>query len=209
MTAKSSLPFDPKDPVALLGRILQVETQLTLAQQSFDQTAKGLSENLSGLRGDIKELSEQMRELPRLTDAQDAQNEAQERAFRAIKELGEKTQDAFRYRDEAFNDWREKHEADNRNTREKLILWNGVGIGISMLAACLVGTVLYIYNEDKAATRIALAKAEQKHLEDVTRIENGARGNSAVNAAAIAEIERYLTQEGTVNGRPYVPPRQR
>ncbi|QYW02134.1 putative membrane protein [Stenotrophomonas phage Sonora] len=114
---------------------------------------------------------------------------------------------AVRSRDEDFETWRTAHEEDNRKTRERLIMWSGVATGISILATALVGAILAIYTGDKAALKQDFARLERTQATDATRIESNLNGRADANAAAIREIERYLTQEGTVSGRPYVPNR--
>lgn len=111
-------------------------------------------------------------------------------------------------RDGEWEDWRRTHEADNQKTRDQMVRWNGIAVGVSVLSTALMGTILTIYLGDKAVARENLARVERTQTAEIARLESNLNNRADTNAAAIREIERYLTQEGTVSGRPYVPSRR-
>lgn len=216
----AGMNFDPSDPIQVAVKVTQLEGALVRSQEAFTNTAGDLSRGIEGLRADLRGVADQLKELPKLATNQDNQNSGLGRAFKAIEELAQQTRASFADRDEDLDAWKARYEAerdrwrtahedDNRKTREKMILWNGVAIGFSLLASTLVGAGLYIYSGDKTAARENAARIERTHAADVARLEATINGRADANAAAIREMERYLTQEGTVSGRPYVPSRTR
>lgn len=210
------LNFDPSDPLQVAVKITQMEGVLARAQEGFNVASQTMNQGMADLRTEIRAVSDQLKDLPKLANAQEGHGSGLERAFKAIENLANETNRSFRERDDDLDAWKERyeaerdrwrstHEEDNRKTREKLILWNGVGLGISLLASALVGTVLYIYTGDKAAARDALARLESKQ----DAANQAAVARSDRNGSRLTEVERYLTQEGTISGRPYVPSQQR
>lgn len=214
----TGLNFDPSDPIQVAVKVTQLEGALVRSQEAFNQTAGDLSRSINGLRSDFRNVADQLKELPKLATNQDNQNSGLARAFRAIEELAQQTRVSFADRDKDMEAWKERyeaerdrwrtaHEEDNRKTRERMILWNGVAMGISVIASALVSAILYIYVGDKAAARETTARLERTQAAEDARLETTINSRSNANEAAIREIERYLTQEGTVSGRPYVPSR--
>lgn len=214
--SQNLIGFDPTDPLQVAVKVTRLEDQLVRSQESFNHTAEALRDGVEGLRSDLRGVADQLKELPKLAAGQQSQDNGLGRAFKAIENLANETSTRFRERDQSLQTWcddyekerdrwRTSHEEDNRNTREKLILWNGVGIGISLLATTLVGTILYIYAGDKAAQREAVARVEARVEADKVAATN----RTEANGARLTEVERYLTQEGTANGRPYVPTARR
>lgn len=214
--AEKLLGFDPTDPVQVAVKVTRLEEGMLRSQDAFNTTAEALREGMDGMRGDLRGVAEQLKELPRLAHSQQNQDNGLGRAFKAIENLANETRKSFENRDGTMNQWcrdyederdrwRTSHEEDNRNTREQLIRWNGIGVGISILSTALVGTILYIYAGDKAAMRETIAKMEAR--EETAHAAINARVER--NSGRVGEVERYLTQEGTVDGRPYVPSQPR
>lgn len=214
--------FDPSDPVQVAVKVTQLESAILGSQREFTRTAESLNDNVEGMREELKAVVKGLGELTRVNgdmhNAQTNQDRGLERAFAAIRELGESTRSRFtdaeedleawkrRYEEERDR-WRSAHEEDNRKTREKMILWSGIASGVSLLATTLVLVLLFIYTSDKAAAELDRRRIEQTTAATASRIESEMRAKTDADAKAIREIERYLTQEGTISNRPYTPSR--
>lgn len=178
--------FDPTDPVQVAVKMARLEAEHTATTERFGQA-------LLDVKTELRSVGDSLKDLAKLGSAQENHSSGLARAFEAIRALAEETRNGFSERDEGLESWKEKHTAENQQTRERLILWNGVAIGISLLATTLVTMMVYIYVGDKQAAASATARVEVK-----------AEGN----AAALQDVERYLTQEGALSNRPYTPSRR-
>lgn len=198
------LNFDPQDPIQVAVKITQMEAAHLASQDRFNVTAANLNEGISGLRQEVRAMVDQLRDLSKLGHAQEGHSQGLARAFEAIEKLAKQTEQGFSERDDGLETWKEKHVAENQQTRERLILWNGVATGVSLLATALVAIMVYVYTGDKAVAAANVARVEREAKEAAQK----AQATADANAAAYREVERYLTQEGTIAGRPYVPNRR-
>lgn len=222
LTSVAKPDFDPKDPVQVAVKVSQLENAILGAQRAFNDTARNLGGSIDGMRDDLKSVSNRLGDIARLNaeihQAQNHHDRGLERAFTAIRELSETTKARFaeeeedleswkrRYEEERDR-WRNAHEEDNRKTRERMILWSGVATGISLLAATLGLMTAFLYNSDKIAAETDRRRIEAQGQATASRIESEMRAKTDADAKAIREIERYLTQEGTISNRPYTPNR--
>lgn len=184
--AAGDLNFDPSDPV-------QVAVKLVRLEEAHAALMERHGEALRGVQAELRGVGDQLRDLTKLGSAQENHSAGLARAFEAIRALAEETRNGFSERDEGLESWKEKHTAENQQTRERLILWNGVAMGISILATTLVALLVYVYVGDKQAAAGATARVEAKADRNGDRLQ---------------DVERYLTQEGALSNRPYTPGRR-
>lgn len=181
-TPRAGLEFDPSDPVQVAVKLTKLEGTLAAAQQAFSQTANNLTQSMGALQTEVRAVADQVRDLAKISHKQDGHEAGLNRAFEAIRDLARETTRRFsdqaedlegwRSKYEAERDlWRSNHEADNRKTREKLILWNGVGLGFSMLSTVLVALLTYVYLGDKQVAADDRARIERQASENHTRFE--------------------------------------
>lgn len=200
----SQLDFDPSDP-------LQVAVKVVRMEEKLEHTASNLGKNVEGMRDDLRRVGDRIAEMnQRNAESHAAQlghSSGLERAFAAIRELAETTSSRFESERDELEDWKRLHEEDNRKTREKMILWSGIATGVSTLATTLITILIFVYNNDRTTAEQDRRRIEAEAKARAVQIENEMRANSASQARAIREVERYLTQEGTISNRPYTPSR--
>lgn len=198
---RTGLEFDPSDPVQVAVKLTQLEGAVAAAQQAFSQTATNLTQGMGALQTEVRAVAEQVRDLAKIGHKQDGHEAGLNRAFEAIRDLARETTRRFsdqaedlegwRSKYEAERDlWRSNHEADNRKTREKLILWNGVGLGFSMLSTVLVALLTYVYLGDKQVAADERARIERQSDDRHARLD---RSDEQHNAA-IRALERDVAR---------------
>lgn len=200
-TPRAGLEFDPSDPVQVAVKLTKLEGALAAAQQAFSQTANNLTQSMGALQTEVRAVADQVRDLAKISHKQDGHEAGLNRAFEAIRDLARETTRRFsdqaedlegwRSKYEAERDlWRSNHEADNRKTREKLILWNGVGLGFSMLSTVLVALLTYVYLGDKQVAADDRARIERQSYENHIRFERLDEQHSNAIRALEREVAR-------------------
>lgn len=204
---RDGLNFDPNDPLQVAVKITRMQEQLARTQEVFTETVAGFKQSMEGLRSDFRDVSAILRDIPKIVQQQDQQQAALDRAFNGLRGLRDDVnRKVERGEEDAKKAWEAQTERLNKiNT--KLNVWTGVGMGLSLMSSLLIGTLIYIYRTEQSAaiqrTTAIETRLQAQRDSDVRRLDE-AQGETR---ASVREMERYLTQEGTVNGRPYVPTR--
>ena len=170
-----------------------------LLAQQVKSSVDGFSHTLNTVQIEMRNLSKNITELTGLQHGHDANNIAIGKIEGSVSDLGKKLDEWFEdfeqaqagkwEKYEADRDrWRSAHEADNRDTRERLIRWNGVGFAVVLLGGAVVAGFLWVLNmrfqdakddSEVLAQRHVLHEAQQAKLVDKTH-----------------EMELYLARTG-------------
>jgi hypothetical protein len=176
--AESTASFDPNDPMQLALKIVQQDGVIASMQQAFTASQQNLTSAIQGLQSEVRDLGKGISVIGKLETERQAHSEGLARAFEAIakaeamheqawerhnsqeaiyRERCEAERKAKELKDEADRKTTELEEdsyrlqtaKDHKSTRDTMIRWSGVSIGVSLLLGFLVSTVTYIYISDK------------------------------------------------------------
>jgi hypothetical protein len=145
------------DPLQVAVEVTELKGTMAMFQQ---QLSTGLNNNtsmLGSLQAEVRELSKVTGQVATLLAAMESHSAGLGRAFDAINAGAS-----------SLNAWREKHEAENRQTADQVTTWRGVVLGIGLFGALLLSAAIYIVQKGFADAAIDRDRIES-HVDSLAR----------------------------------------
>ena len=190
---------DKFDPAVIALALQETKGDVQNLQQALANATQNLGATMQSVQVDIRHISGKMDSMATLSARQETMDDEIERAFTAIEKLAESSKEKWdeHYADQ--NGYRSTRDTEIRASREKLILWGGVCLGFSILAATLTAIVAWSVNSRFTNQARDLDKLDvrlDKHIEVSTEDHKAA-------TARIDKIEKYLIRGGKNPDEPY------
>ena len=190
---------DPFDPAHVALRVVELASELEITRTALTNATQNMGSALRALQVDTRAIAQKMDNVTLLAARQETLDDEIERAFVAIKDLAETSREKWDQHHSAESTDRALRDQEIRSAREKLILWGGVGVGFSILAATLTAIVAWSVNtrfDNQSRDHDKLDARLDKH------IEISAEDHKAA-AERIDKIEKYLIRGGKNPDEPY------
>jgi hypothetical protein len=187
------------DPAVLAIQLAETKGDVQSLQQALANATQNFGSTLQSVQIDIRSISQKMDGMATLSARQETMDDEIERAFTAIEKLAESSKEKWDQHYEEQSGYRATRDGEIRASREKLILWGGVCLGFSVLAATLTAIVAWSVNSRFTAQENALGKLDlrlDKHIEKSTEDHEQA-------AVRIEKVEKYLIRGGRAPAEPY------
>ena len=190
---------DPFDPAHVALRVVELASELEITRTALTNATQNMGSALQALQVDTRAIAQKMDNVTLLAARQETLDDEIERAFVAIKDLAETSREKWDQHHSAESTDRASRDQEIRSAREKLILWGGVGVGFSILAATLTAIVAWSVNtrfDNQSRDHDKLDARLDKHIEISTEDHKAA-------TARIDKIEKYLIRGGKTPNEPY------
>lgn len=131
-------------PESVITDIAALKSSQGEMQRSMERT----SEQLAHINGRLEGFSEILQTIARIAEKQESHENGLKRAFTAIGKV---------------EDDLDAHEAENLQVEKKLTLWQGIAIGISVMASCLAGMFVWVGNDVITTMRDDIKTIQEKN----------------------------------------------
>lgn len=198
-------------------------TELKGAQQLLAQQVKSSVDNvtssLNNVQLEMRNVASKVSELAGLQHSHDSNSRAISEVKSSVSALGAKLETWFEdfetaqahkweKHEQDRDAWRAAHEADNRRTREKIILWTGMGFSFLLLGGAIVSGFLWVMNDRFSQQNAEAARTNAAMDSDRKRSEMAIAANrDRIEAIKDKqhEVELYLARGGATPRVPYNP----
>jgi vacuolar-type H+-ATPase subunit I/STV1 len=136
-------PRDFSDPMHVAVRVMELERDTRLVEQSVSLGMKTVFDQLASVQGDLRDLDRSVHGIAAQAHEIQSHSTGLDRLAKSIEKHVE--QQELRW---------SKHEEENQRVADRVTLWRGVVIGFGILAALLVtGTGFFIKSQFDDATQ--------------------------------------------------------
>lgn len=189
-------------------RMSELEGEQRLLQQQVKTSIDGVRSSTDAVQLEMRHLTNKIEALSALQHKQESGSAALERVQQTLNELSNSFAAWKTDNGREHDDWRRRHEEENKQTREQVIRWGGIAFGITLVGGLLVsGFVAF-----QQIQNTQLAREVDKANQNTAEVQRSLIGRADTNATAIAnsvdklhEIELYLARGGGVPSSPYTP----
>ena len=190
---------DKFDPAVIALQLQETKGDVQNLQQALANATQNLSSTLQSVQVDLRHISGKMDSMATLHARQETMDDEIERAFTAIRDLATSSKEKWDDHYEEQSGYRATRDTEIRASREKLILWGGVCLGFSILAATLTAIVAWSVNSrfnNQSRDHDKLDARLDKHIEVSTE-------DRKKESEKIEKIEKYLIRGGKNPDEPY------
>lgn len=215
-----------EDALTLGSQALKLEglrgSHLLLAQR-VDQSISHMTDLLSGLQQDVRQMTSKIGEVANLQQSHDLGRDSMQEIKASVAEIGRKMEQWFdditesnerrwQVYEHNRNMWRQQHEAENedtkreltkeiRNVRETVMRVMGWGGGAGALVTIVVAGFMFWLNQrfDNVQASVTATMAAHERNRDAIEQEKDKRH----------EIELYLARGGVNSRDPYQPSKEK
>lgn len=190
---------DRFDPAHIVLRQAELEGNVNRVSDALVNATQNMGSALQSVQIDIRTIVGKMENLVTLGERQQRLDDEMERAFEAIEKLADTSKEKWNEHHAAESQAKAVSDKEIRNAREKLILWGGVGIGFSMLAATVTLLVAWQVNS-------RFANQAQDHDKLDTRVDKYIESSGVEREKTkdrVEKIEKYLIRGGKNPDEPY------
>jgi hypothetical protein len=188
----------PLDVAQQALHLAGMESDQKLLTAEMRQNMQVLRASNEAMQADMRKLTESVSALATLQHAHDANGRAIEEVKAQVGGINDKLERWFdqiesesRQRwerhDKERDQYREKHEADNQKTKDKLTLWTGIGITVMFIGGVIITGFLYVLN-DKF---LDVTTSQQR----VERQQEASRTEAAADREKINDIRIYIAEQ--------------
>lgn len=117
----------------LAAGLSETNQNVALLQQRVSQGMESVSSQLASMHAELRELTRVSEKVAVQQQSMESHSEGLERAFRAIKELADKTSGGF-----------EAERTARAAVRDQVVMWRGVILGFGAAAMLLLSAGVYI-----------------------------------------------------------------
>lgn len=188
----------PLDVAQQALHIAGIENDQKLLTAEVRQNMQALRASSESMQMDMRALTKSVSDLAALQHAHDANGRAIEEVKAQVGGINDKLERWFdqiesesrrrwERHDRERDEYREKHEADNQRTKDKLTLWTGVGITVMVIGGAIISGFLYVLNIKFADVAISQQRIERQ--------QESARNEAAADREKINDIRIYIAEQ--------------
>lgn len=199
VTDNKDVPFDSARQALDIER-LSSQHQLLAAQ--VKNSVDNFSHTLQSVQAEMRSVSEKISDLTGLQHAHDANRESLARMENSVQALSGQWKEWTDDFEESNERRWERHEQENKDTRDTVLKWTYGAIGLSLCLGALGG--MFTWNLQKEFNDVTDANATAALRIEKLRDDKNAKDEELQER--LHEIELYLTRGGEYRREPYVKP---
>jgi hypothetical protein len=193
--ADKKIPLDAAEQAV---RMAEMEGKQELLASEVRSNMVAFRSSMEAMQADVRTMANAVRDLASLSHSNESNKEAIDEVKASVNALTERLErwseafssenkERWEKHDRERDKWRTAHEADNQRTKDRMILWTGIGFSFLLLGGAVVSGFVYFLN-----MRFAESDA------DVERVERAAelsRIDRTKMMESIHRIELYIAEE--------------
>jgi hypothetical protein len=198
----------PIDIAAVALRQVELEGEQRLLSQGVKNSLDAFRSTMDNVQLEVRHMSSRLETLAEVTAQQATTQESVNHLNNTLSDLRSSFETMIKEIVQGQERRWEAHERDNRETRDQVIRWGGIGFAVMLMGGFIVSGFVAFQQMQFTQFGKEIAQTGKASADMQTAFMERANQNSAAinaTAASVRDIELYLARGGGIPSTPYQP----